>query len=213
MLLIISTAYCDLSFSEEIKTINLENKILSLTDKGDGKFDAEAFVSAVEEIDSFPIDQVTILLIRLSDYYLGEGGTGLYLEKVTKTGDKILPRLVQKRNTPTVACKNEYKTICRTIEERNLLIDRAIKAIKDGIVLYSVYPEKLKDEAEQYLKILDVFIEDYKRHKGNFPKSLQGLKEYSWIRYGYKIKILNPWGNPYKYILKGNKYVIEIGEE
>jgi len=204
-----------LGLCEETKVLKLENRILSLIDKRDKqgeKFDSKAYWDAIDEIDTLSQEEATTLLVRLFDYYLGEGTDELLLEKVTQMGDKILPYLVQKRNVPRMTCRNEYKEMCHTIQERNYLIDEAIKGIKDGIVLCYEHPEKLKKEAEQYLPIIQIFIEDYKKQKGALPKNLQELQEYGWIRYRYKIKIINGWGNPYKYVVQKNKYKVEIGE-
>jgi hypothetical protein len=81
-------------------------------------------------------------------------------------------------------------------------------------VSYAIFPENLDIEAKGYLGIIEIFLEDYKKKKGNFPKDLHELREYAWREYGYKLKVFNPWGQPYKYSLRDNdKYVLEIGDD
>jgi len=143
ILIALMVLYGKLGLCEETKVLKLENRILSLIDKRDKqgeKFDSKAYWDAIDEIDTLSQEEATTLLVRLFDYYLGEGTDELLLEKVTQMGDKILPYLVQKRNVPRMTCRNEYKEMCHTIQERNYLIDEAIKGIKDGIVLCYEHP-------------------------------------------------------------------------
>ena len=91
----------------------------------------------------------------------------------------------------------------------------AIEAIKQGIIFYAIFPENLSVEAERYLKIIEIFIEDYKKRQGTYPEHLLALREFAWTQYGYKISILNPWGQPYRYFLSQDKhkYRLEIGDD
>lgn len=75
------------------RVINLENRILSQVGK---KQNGKVF-DAIDEIDTLPTQEAIILCLRLSDYYLGEAPGALFVEKVTKLGERILPYLVQKR--------------------------------------------------------------------------------------------------------------------
>lgn len=197
-------------FSEENKIITLENKILLYVGG-----DTEKILNAIDEIDTLSTEEAVTLCVRLSDYWLGEAPGRLLIEKITKIGDRILPYLVQKRNLP-MNCKENYSDLCyKSIEERNVWIGIAIEGIKEGMIFYTKFPEKLNIEAQKYLKTIEIFIQDYKQKKGIYPEHLLSLKEYTWDEYGYKIKILNPWGQPYRYFLSQNndKYRLEIGDD
>ncbi len=199
-----SVAYCG-----DDRMVKLEVKILSLAKENSPKL-----YDALDEIDKLPIDEAISLYVGLIDYYIGEHGTEIHLERATKIGEKIIPFLIEKRNMPLM-CLEQYKSLCvKDIEERNRKIGWIIDAIKKGIVLYAEYPESLKLEVETNVKIVKIFLEDYKKSKGKLPKDLHILKEYVWKEYGYKLKIFNPWGQPLKYLSqKGNKYILEPGSD
>jgi hypothetical protein len=77
------------------RIINFENRILSYANKSEVEFDGAKFEAMLDEIDSLPTDEAMILLVRLSDYYLGEAPGEILDEKITKIGERILPYLVQ----------------------------------------------------------------------------------------------------------------------
>jgi hypothetical protein len=158
-------------------------------------------------------DDLIQLYIGLLDYYVGEAPGEILGEKVTKIGERILPFLVEKEYTP-LKCSERYKKLCyRDMKERNVHIERMIKAIKDGTVLYAEFPRGLETEAEKDMRIIRIFLEDFRLHRKSLPKSLSALKDYAWQRYGYKLRILNPWGEPLRYVpKKANQYVLEPGK-
>jgi len=169
---------------------------------------------AIEEIDKlqFKKEELVSLYMELLNYYIGEGPGEILSEKITSMGDKILPFLISKKNMP-LKCEEKYKNICYTMEERNRKINYLIDAIKDGRILYAVYPELLKKKVEGDMKIIRIFIEDFKKQKGGIPKDLYVLREYAWKQYGYKLRIINPWGQPIKYLPKsGDQYILEAGK-
>jgi len=89
-----------------------------------------------------------------------------------------------------------------------------LDAIKNGVVLYCEYPENLRVEAEKNMDILIIFIEDYKTTKGRFPKDLEALRDYAFREYGYKLRIQNPWGEPFQYIMRDdNRVIVEAGTD
>jgi hypothetical protein len=159
-------------------------------------------------------DDLIQLYIQLLDYYVGEGPGEIRAEKITKMGDEILPFLVEKKRAP-LRCSEKYRRLCyKDMKERNVIIEKMIKAIKDGTVLYAEFPDNLKPEAEKDLKIIRIFIDDFKGQRGSLPKDLNVLKDYAWERYGYKLRILNPWGERIKYLRKTDTtYSLEAGKE
>jgi hypothetical protein len=173
-------------------------------------------LDAIIEVDKFHLqeEELISLYIGLLDYYIGEGPGEILCEKITAMGDKIMPFLIEKKNSPLI-CEEKYKRFCyRDTEERNVKIESCINAIKDGEILYAVFPENLEKEVEANMKILRIFLEDFKRNKKRPPKDLKVLREHAWRQYGYKLRILNPWGQPLKYSLKGgNNYVLEAGKK
>lgn len=172
-------------------------------------------LDAIEQIDKHHLqdDELISLYIELQDYYIGEGPGEILAEKITAMGERIVPFLVEKRNAP-LKCLEKYRLYCyKNAKQRNVKIKSEISAIKKGIILYPVFPEKLKAEVEQDIKIVRIFLEDFRRNKKAFPKNLNVLREYAWQQYGYKLKIFNPWGEPLKYALKSpDKYGLEPGE-
>jgi hypothetical protein len=199
--------FCNIASSQSRKVIQIRDKILS--EHGPQRFDA------IEEIDTLQLkmeDRIS-LYMELLNYYIGEATGEVLCEGITAMGDKILPFLVERKNMP-VKCEEKYASICYTMEERTRKINKLIGAIKRGIILYSAFPENLKIEVEGSMKIIRIFLKDFKKQKGSFPKDLNVLREYGWKQYGYKLTIVNPWGQPFKYLLKGrDKYILEVGRE
>jgi hypothetical protein len=167
-------------------------------------------LDAIREVDKlhFQEEELITLYMELLDHYIGEGPGEIVSEKITTMGDRIMPFLIEKKNS---ALKGfSYKDT----KERNVKIESCINAIKDGEILYAVFPENLEKEIEPNMKILRIFLEDFKKNKKRLPKDLKVLREFAWQQYGYKLRILNPWGQPLKYSLKGgNNYVLEAGEK
>lgn len=213
-LLAITIWYISIVYCENSRIINLENKILSYASKNDDELDAAKFEATLDEIDNLPTDEAMILLVRLSDYYLGEAPGEILDEKITRIGERILPYLVQKRNMP-INCNKKHQDLCfENTKERNVGIEKAMEAIKKGVILYAIFPDNLEIEAKGYLKTIEIFLEDYKKSKGSLPKNLHELREYAWREYGYKLIVYNPWGQPYKYLLEANdKYILRIGDD
>ncbi len=209
-LIVLFTLLCSnrLAVAENNSVKDIVNKILTGQDI--------EVLDAVYDTDKLHLQQDDLiqLYIELLDYHIGAGPGEILGEKVTKMGDKILPFLVEKENTP-LRCSEKYKKrCCRDMKERNVHIDSMIEAIREGTVLYAVFPEGLKTEAEKDLKIIKIFLEDFRLHRKSLPKDLQALKDYTWQQYGYKLKILNPWGEAFKYLLRGrDKYILEVGKE
>jgi len=197
--------YCGTASSQSSKVTQMREEILSAGDQR---------LEAIEEIDKVHLkmgDRIS-LYMELLDYYIGEGPGELLDEQITGMGDKILPFLIEKKTSP-VKCEEKYKSICLTLNERNHIINKLMSAIKEGTILYQVFPENLEREAESSMKIVRIFLEDFKKQTGNFPKDLNVLKEYACKHYGYKLTIVNPWGQPLKYLVKGKeKYTLEIGK-
>ena len=95
-------------------------------------------------------------------------------------------------------------------KRNGVIIDKLIDDIKQGIISYSVFPENLRTEAEGSMKIIRIFLKDFRKQKGSFPKDLNVLREYGWNQYGYNLMIVNPYGDPFKYSLKGtDKYTLD----
>jgi hypothetical protein len=173
---------------------------------------AEGFeqLDAIREVDKRHLreEELITLYMELLDHYIGEGPGEILSEKITAMGDRIMPFLIEKKNSPLKGFS--YKDT----EERNLKIESCINAIRDGKILYAVFPENLEKGVEANMKILRIFLEDFKKSKKRLPKDLKVLREYAWQQYGCKLRILNPWGQPLKYSLKGgNNYVLEAGEK
>jgi hypothetical protein len=64
------------------------------------------------------------------------------------------------------------------------------------------------------MKKIIIFLEKFKKEKGSFPKDLNVLKEYALKQSGYELTIVDPWGQPFKYIVEGkDKYILEVGKE
>lgn len=198
-----TSAYC-----EKSKLTEIRDKILT----------AQGFESlyAIKEIDKQLLreEELISLYIGLLDYYIGEGPGEILCEKITAMGDRIMPFLIEKKNSP-LTCEEKYKRFCyKNTEERNVSINSAIKEITEGLVAYAVFPENLGKEAETNMKIIRIFLEDFKRNKKKLPKDLKLLREYAWQQYGYKLRILNPWGQPFKYLVKSrSEYILEAGRE
>lgn len=199
-----SVAYCKNNNREKLR-----DKILSLAMDNSPKL-----YDTLDQIDRLPIYEAMNLHMELTNYYIGEHGSEVLSEKITKIGDKIIPFLVEERYI-SLMCSDRYKSMCRKLEERNREIERMIDAIKKGIILYAEFPENLKTEHERDLKIIKLFLEDYKRKEGNYPKDLHILREYVWKGYGYKLRIFSPWfGQPLKYLPQNeDKYILEAGQD
>jgi hypothetical protein len=204
LLLLYPTAYC-----ASDKMTEFENRILSLAKNHSPKLYEE-----LENIERLPSNTAITICVDLTDYYLGEHGSEILMEKATKIGEKILPFLIERRNS-RLNCLVKYKELCVTnIEERNRKIDWMIDAINKGIVLYAEYPKDLQLAAEDDIKIVKIFIEDYRKNVGALPQDLNVLREYVWRKYGYKLRIHNPWGYPLKYILQqGKNYLLLVGHQ
>ena len=205
--LVIQLFYCSAAFPQSSKVIQIRDKILS---EGGQRFEA------IEEIEKLQLrmeDRISVYM-ELLNYYIGEATEGILCEQITRMGDKILPFLVEKKNSP-VNCEEKYKSICLTMEVRNgVIIDKLIRNIKEGTIWYYDLPENVRVEAEGSMKIIRIFLEDFKKQKGSFPKDLNVLREYGWKQYGYKLIIVTPWGEPFKYLPKGkNEYILEVGKE
>jgi hypothetical protein len=199
------------SYSENTKIIEIRDKILSLALKNSPKI-----LKVLKEIDKTGLteEELINLYIELLDYYIGEGGGEILCEKITRLQDKVLPFLIEKKNTPLKPLEKYKNLSYNSIEERNIKIIDMIDKIRKGIVAYAEYPASLKKEVIKELKIIRIFIEDYRREKGKLPENLDILREYAFKEYGYKLKILNPWGQPFKYLpLDMEKYVLEAGSD
>jgi len=201
---LIQILYCGTAFSQSSKVIQIRDRIIRDDESYQG-FDA---VQAIENPPLKTEDRIS-LYMELLNYYIGEGTGEMLHEQITRMGDKILPFLIQKKNSP-VKCEEKYKSICLTMEERNREINGSIAAIKEGTISYAVLPDNLKMEVEGTMKIIRIFLKDFEKQKGSFPKDLNVLREYGWNQYGYKLVILTPWGEPFKYLPKGtDKYVLD----
>lgn len=200
-------------YAETTKDIQVRDEILSLALRN-----SDQLLNAVFDIDKKQLtdDEMIRVYIGLLDYYIGEGPGEALSEKITKLQDKILPYLVLKKNSQ-IECIKKYKILCccENQAERNAKIVGMIKAIKQGRVLYAEFPDNLKEQHEKDLKIIHIFIQDYKIKVGKPPDTLDTLREYAWREYGYKLKIYSPWfGKPLKYLpQKDGKYVIEAGDD
>lgn len=196
-----------LAIAENNSPKDIVDKILSARDG--------EVLDVIDDTDKLHLQQDDLiqLYIDLLDYYVGEGPGEILAEKITKIGDEILPFLIEKKRAP-LKCSEKYKRLCyKNMKERNVLIEKMVKAIKDGTILYAEFPEILKPEAEKDLKIIRIFIDDFKAQRRNLPKDLHVLKDYAWQRYGYKLRILNPWGEPLRYVPKrANQYILEPGK-
>lgn len=196
---------CVTASSQSGKVIQITDKILS--ESGPERFDA---IEGIDDLQLKMEDRIS-LYVELLNYYIGEATGEVLNEQITAMGDKILPFLIEKKNMP-LKCEEKYASICYTMEERTRKIDKLIGAIKKGIILYSAYPENLKVKAEGTMKIVRVFLEDFRKQKGSFPKDLNALREYACKYYGYRLTIVNPWGGAFKYLLTGkDKYILEVG--
>jgi len=78
-------------------------------------------------------------LVRLLDYYVGEGPTLALDEAITRRGKRMLPLLDTLRSR-NLQCLEEFTNICMSIfpdgrELRNERIEQLTQAIKKGVVL------------------------------------------------------------------------------
>lgn len=210
-----------LAFAESSKVDQYKDKILSLAlsshNSNDNTKARSAFEDAIGNIDKIGLQdyELASLYVALLDYYLGESTGEILSEKITKMGETILPFLVEKANMP-LKCENKYRSLClENKKERNEKITSLINDIKKGLIAYAEFPANLKAEHERDLKIIRIFIKDYKIKKRIVPKSLENLREYVWHEYGYKLKIYSPWfGKQLKYIPKeGGEYILEAGDD
>lgn len=213
ILMFLSLAYNLLAYVETTKVIKISDNILSLTLQ-----DSPKLLDTLFDIDKQKLtdDELIGVYIGLMDYYIGEGPGEVLFEKITSMQEKILPYLVEKKNTP-LRCLEKYKSRCWENEkERNRIIEEIlIDNIKKGIIFYPEFPASLKAEHERDLKIIRIFIQDYRSKKGILPNNLDNLREYAWHEYGYKLKIYSPWfGKPIKYVpQKDGKYILEAGDD
>jgi hypothetical protein len=211
----------ELAFPENGKVDQYKEKILSLAlaahNANDNMKTRIAFEEAIGNIEKIGLqkDELANIYIRLLDYYLGESTGEIMSEKITKMGETTLPFLVEKANMP-LRCENKYRSLClENKKERNEKITNLINDIKRGLIAYAEFPADLKSEHEKDLKIIRIFIQDYKIKKGILPKNLDNLREYAWHDYGYKLKIYSPWfGKQLKYVpQKDGKYILEAGDD
>ncbi|HXX34970.1 MAG TPA: hypothetical protein VEM15_10915 [Thermodesulfobacteriota bacterium] len=200
--------YCGTGYPQISKVIQIRDNIIG----GDGPYEGFEAIRAIENPPLKTEERIN-LYMELLNYYIGEATGEMLHEQITRMGDKVLPFLVEKKNSP-VKCEEKYKSICLSMEERNREINGSISAIKEGTISYAVLPDNLKIEAEGNLKIIRIFLRDFEKQKGSFPKDLNVLREYEWNQYGYKLTIVNPWGQPFKYLAKGkDKYTLEVGRK
>lgn len=193
---------CSTASPQSSKVIQMRDEILA---PGGQRFEA---IEGIEKLHLRTEERIS-LYMELLNYYIGEGTGEILSEQITRMGDKILPFLIEKKNSP-MKCEEKHKSTCYTMEERNRIINDLITAIKEGTISYSVFPENLGTEAEDAMKIIRIFLKDFRKQKGSFPKDLNVLREYGWSQYGYKLVILTPWGEPFKYLPKGtDKYVLD----
>lgn len=216
--------FCNFGWTESIKSKADEHieRILSLAlssqESSDNMKKKAAFEDAIDNIDKIGLnnEELMSLYIGLLDYYIGESTGEVLSKKITYIGDKILPFLVEKKNMP-IKCIKKYNTLCsyETHAERNIKIIRMITAIKQGRVLYAEFPDNLREQHEKDLKIIHIFIQDYKNMTSTLPNNLDILREYAWREYGYKLNIYSPWfGKPLKYSpQKDGKYILEPGDD
>jgi hypothetical protein len=172
----------------------LRDRILSLI-----RDDNPEYIDALYGIDSLPIDQAISLCVELADYNLDAGVAEVYLEQCSKIGERIVPLLVGKKNSP-LECSDDFKDLCAgSREERNRVIQDALFAIKYRIVLYAEYPESLGIQTQHDIKTIQIFLRDYRSTEGRLPQDLEMLRSYAWARYGYNLKILDPYGRALTY--------------
>ncbi len=201
---VIQIFYCTTASAQSNKVIQIRDKIIGGNEGYQG-FDA---VQAIENPPLKTEEQIS-LYMELLNYYIGEATGEMLDEQITRMGDKILPFLIEKKNSP-VQCEEKYKSICLTMVQRNEQINKVTGEIKEGTISYSVLPENLKIEVEGSMKIIRIFLKDFKKQKGSFPKDLNVLGEYAWKQYGYKLIIVTPWGQSFKYLLKvKDKYILD----
>ncbi len=95
------------------------------------------------------LDQILVLdergssadmaLVRLLDYYVGEGQSEVLSEAITKRGKRML-KLLKSQKKNALRCLPDYMEICISkfadgVTLRNEYIDRLIDAINRGVVL------------------------------------------------------------------------------
>lgn len=192
------------------EAVKLKEKIFSLY----AKENYELLEDAINEIDKLSLDDRIYLCVQLIDHYLGEHTGGLLREKCTKIGDKIIPFLIEKKN---IRCIKRKVPEPQCLQGREgMIIKMILEAVKDGIVLYEAPPDEvlegLEKEAKSDLRIIKVFLDDYKYRFKTLPQSLKILKVYVWEEYGYKLRIFTPWGTPYKYRVVKDSYEINYGK-
>lgn len=196
-----------LAYAEDKTTITTD-KILSIVMAG-----SDEIYGILEETDKLQEKEAIKLYIELLDYSIGEATGVILLEKTTSIGDKIIPHLIEKKNTP-ITCLGEFKSRCRTDLERNRFINYIIDARKKGIIIYSLFPDDLLMSMEKDLNIIRTFLEDYKISSGKYPKDLYQLKEYVWRKYGYKLVIFSHYfGKPFIYKVQEDKYILDAGND
>ena len=76
------------------------------------------------------------------------------------------------------------------------------------------YDSPEKEAAKSDMEKIIIFLEEFKKEKGSFPKDLNVLKEYALKHSGYELTIVDPWGQPFKYVVKGKgKYTLGVGKD
>lgn len=203
------------AFSESSRADQIRNKILSLSAQED--YHGDELINTLFEIEKQKLSDSELIevYIGLLDYYIGEGPGEILSQKITAMGDKILPFLVEKMYMQ-LHCDKKFKELCReNREERNDRITRLIGNIKKGIIFYPEFPASLTTEHERDLKIIKIFILDFKNKNSKLPDTLDNLREYAWHEYGYKLRIYSPWfGKLIKYApQKDGKYILEAGDD
>jgi hypothetical protein len=216
LLLIISWA----GAADNTKVQNAEKTILDLAIECREPNSAESenrFIHILETLNTdnefgLTSKELEIIYKNLFDYYIGESTGSIFLETITMQGAKLIPMLVEEKNSP-VTCNPEYEVLCyKSVKERNVKVNRALKTIKDGNVWHPVFPDNLPEIAKERLEKIRIFIDDYKLAKGNYPATLAELREYSWRQYGYTLVIMDPYGKPFVYEPNVNgSYKLDIG--
>ena len=109
--LMLQVFFCNTAVSQSSKVIEIRDNILS--EQGSQRFEA---IEGIEKLQLKTEDRIS-LYMELLNYCVGEATGEILCEQITRMGDKILPFLVEKKNSP-VKCEEKYKNICLTMEKK-----------------------------------------------------------------------------------------------
>lgn len=125
----------------------------------------------------------------------------MVVQAMLSEGDAIIPTVLVEKGVPR-ACDHSFKEHCRSEANRNSLFDRVLEDLRLGRVTMSYRnEERAKARVDVDLDHLSVFIADYQKNTGLLPKDLEQVRVFALTTYGYKLKVFDPAGERYQYVV------------